>query len=77
MLAALGALTRELATAGLEATPLAAVHDELILEVDESQAEQARQLVERSMVEGMLAIFPNAATTGLVEASITRSWAEK
>ena len=77
MLAALGVLTRELAAAGLDATPLAVVHDELIIEVAESQAEEARQLVERSMVAGMLAIFPDAATLGLVEASVTRSWAEK
>ena len=77
MLAALGALTRELAAAGLDATPLAVVHDELILEVEEGQAEEARQLVERSMTAGMLAIFPDAATLGLVEAGIARSWAEK
>jgi len=77
MLAALGVLTRELAAAGLDATPLAVVHDELIIEVAEGQAEEARQLVERSMVAGMLAIFPDAATLGLVEAGVTRSWAEK
>jgi hypothetical protein len=29
------------------------------------------------MVEGMLAVFPGAATEGLVEARVARSWAEK
>ena len=29
------------------------------------------------MVAGMLAIFPEAATVSLVEATITQSWAEK
>lgn len=77
MLAALAVLTRELEVAALDATPLAVVHDELIIEVEEGQAETVRQLVERAMEAGMLAIFPDAATLGLVEASVTRSWAEK
>jgi hypothetical protein len=29
------------------------------------------------MVAGMLAIFPDAATLGLVEAGVKHSWAEK
>ncbi len=61
----------------LDARRLAVVHDEIILEVEEGQVEAARQLMERAMVAGMLAIFPDAATLGLVEASVTRSWAEK
>ena len=77
MLAALGVLPDALATAGLDATLLAVVHDEVIVEVAENQAEAARLIVEQSMVAGMLIIFPGAATTGLVEATIAPSWAEK
>ena len=36
----------------------------------------AVRLLEASMVAGMLDIFPDASTTGLVEARIGRSWAK-
>ena len=77
MLAALAHLMRELAGSGIDATPVAVVHDELIVEVAEGDAELAKRLVVRSMAEGMLAVFPDAATEGLVEAHVVRSWAEK
>jgi DNA polymerase I len=75
VLAALGELTRALASAGLDATPVAAVHDEIVVEAAREVAESARLLVGRSMVAGMLAIFPEAATEGLVETCVGRSWA--
>jgi DNA polymerase I-like protein with 3'-5' exonuclease and polymerase domains len=77
MLAALARLTRGLAGGGTDATPVAAVHDELIVEAAEGDADWAARLVERSMVEGMLTVFPNAAVESLVEARVVRSWAKK
>jgi DNA polymerase I-like protein with 3'-5' exonuclease and polymerase domains len=77
MLTALAHLARGLAGGGIDATPVAVVHDELVVEVAEANAELAKCLVERSMVEGMLAVFPDAATEGLVQAHVVRSWAEK
>ncbi len=77
MLAALAHLMRELAGSGTDAAPVAVVHDELVVEAAEGDADRAKRLVERSMVEGMLAVFPGATTKGLVEARVARSWAEK
>ena len=77
MLAALGHLTRRLDTAGLNATPLAVVHDEVIVEASEADAPEAARILEESMVAGMLDVFPDASTTGLVEAHIGKSWADK
>jgi DNA polymerase I-like protein with 3'-5' exonuclease and polymerase domains len=73
MLAALGHLD----LAGLDAVPVAAVHDEIILEVAEGDAAEAARRLEESMVAGMLDIFPDAATNGLVEARVGQSWADK
>ena len=75
MLAALALLPSKLA--GLDAVPVAVVHDELIVEAAASDAPQVAQAVEAAMVEGMLAIFPQAATAGLVEAHVGKSWADK
>ncbi|SFM74584.1 DNA polymerase I-3'-5' exonuclease and polymerase domains [Nitrosomonas communis] len=57
--------------------PIAVIHDEIILAAREDCAEHAKQLLEKAMVEGMLAIFPAASTSGLVEAHIGNSWADK
>ncbi|MCW5601398.1 DNA polymerase [Nitrosomonas sp.] len=57
--------------------PIAVIHDEIILMAREDCAENAKQLLENAMVEGMLAIFPEASTIGLVEAHIGDSWADK
>lgn len=77
MLAALDHLMQKLNSAGLDATPIAVVHDEILLETSSEDAEAARVLLEEAMVEGMLDIFPDAPTRGLVEAHIGCSWAEK
>jgi DNA polymerase-1 len=61
---------------GLDAKLVNIVHDEIVLEVAEQDAERAKQAVEKAMVEGMLAMFPNASTVGLVEAKAGANWAE-
>lgn len=57
--------------------PIAVIHDEIILEVRDDCVEQAKQLLEEAMIDGMLAIFPEASITDLVEAHIGNSWADK
>lgn len=54
------------------------VHDEMILEVREENAEAVARLVESSMIYGFLDVFPGhlAVTKGLVEATIANSWGE-
>jgi DNA polymerase-1 len=74
-LAALGHLMRRLD--GLDAVPVAVVHDELIVEASEADAHKVAGILEASMVAGMLDVFPNASTYGLVEAHVGTSWADK
>jgi DNA polymerase-1 len=75
MLATLAILDQHLA--GLDAKLVNIVHDELVLEVDEADADSAVAAVESAMTAGFLAIFPEgrAATTGLVEAHQGPNWA--
>ena len=75
MLAALPRLMAELR--GLDAAPIAVVHDELIVECDEALADTVAQALQEAMTAGMLAIFPDASTVELVEAGIAQTWADK
>lgn len=52
------------------------VHDEIVLEVEESWTEEAKALVENCMVQGYLDVFPHGITNGLVEAKVGHTWAE-
>jgi DNA polymerase I-like protein with 3'-5' exonuclease and polymerase domains len=69
--------TLEDALAGLDARLVNVVHDELVLEVAEGDATAVKAAVERAMVEGFLAVFPDGAgvTAGLVEAKAGPNWA--
>lgn len=51
------------------------VHDELVVECEPEQAGAVMAEVERAMVAGFLAIFPNGATRDLVEAHSGPNWA--
>ena len=51
------------------------VHDEVVVECEESSAEQCRQIITTSMVEAMSALFPEVPVE--VEANICTTWAEK
>jgi DNA polymerase I len=55
---------------------IACVHDELLLEVHEDDAEIARGLLEDVMVDAFATTFPGAPTTGVAAAAIGRNWAE-
>jgi len=54
---------------------VAAVHDELLVEVAENEAERAREWVERCMLEGMLRVVSGVEIE--VEAKVCKSWAGK
>ncbi len=74
MLATLACLDKHLS--GLDADLVNIVHDELVLEAAEDAVEAVGEAVEKAMVEGMLAIFPEATTRDLVEASDGPNWAD-
>jgi len=77
MLAALIELDREIAESGLDIKLVNNIHDEVVLEVAEAEAQQAARVLEKAMVNGMLYVFPEAETVGLVEASVRDSWAKE
>jgi DNA polymerase I-like protein with 3'-5' exonuclease and polymerase domains len=76
MFATLARLDRALDDSGLDARLVLVVHDEVLVEASESDAEQVRAIVETAMSEGMLSIFPDATTDRLVDSRICRSWAK-
>ena len=51
------------------------VHDEIIVEAPEHDAEDVRRTVEAVMIEAMAALFPQVPVE--VEASVCASWGEK
>ena len=55
---------------------VACVHDELLLEVAEDDAEEARQILEQSMIDAFTETFPGAPVNGVATAKIGRTWAE-
>ena len=60
----------------LDAKLVNVVHDEIILEVAEKDAVRAKNAVEKAMIEGMKAIFPDASTLNLVEATVGKNWGD-
>ena len=55
---------------------VASIHDELLLEVRENDAESARALLEETMTEAFELTYPGAPTVKLVDTKIGRSWAD-
>jgi DNA polymerase I-like protein with 3'-5' exonuclease and polymerase domains len=53
---------------------LSVVHDEVVMEVPESDAEEAARALEACMRNGYLDIFTQADCTGLVDAGIGDTW---
>lgn len=56
---------------------IASVHDEIVVEAPESEAEFCRVQVDRGMLAGFKYLFPEGITTGLVESKICNNWSEK
>ena len=71
LLAALAALELD----SLNAQLVNVVHDELVVECEPEQAGAVAAEVERAMVAGFLALFPNGSTRELVEAHNGPNWA--
>ena len=61
---------------GIDAKPVNIVHDEIVLEVANTDIERAKAALEKAMVDGMLAVFPQASTRNLVESKAGNNWAE-
>jgi DNA polymerase I-like protein with 3'-5' exonuclease and polymerase domains len=59
----------------LDAHIVAIIHDEIIVEVVQDQAEAVKELLEDSMVKGIAWLVPNV--TFVADAAIAESWAEK
>jgi DNA polymerase-1 len=53
---------------------VATVHDELLLEVPEGDAEAAARVLEEVMLEAFVKTFPKAPTAGLVDVHVGKNW---
>jgi DNA polymerase I-like protein with 3'-5' exonuclease and polymerase domains len=62
--------------AGIRGGLIATVHDELLAEVVEADAEPARDIIQQAMIDAFAATFPGAPLNGVAEAKIGRSWAD-
>ena len=63
--------------AGIEGGPVAWLHDEIVLEVRDDQANLAAEILKQAMIDGFIDTFPGAPIDQLVEPHIGMSWAEK
>jgi DNA polymerase I len=61
---------------GIEGGPVAWLHDEIVIEIREDQAERAAEILKQSMIDGFAETFPGAPLNGLVEPHIGLSWGE-
>jgi DNA polymerase I-like protein with 3'-5' exonuclease and polymerase domains len=60
--------------AGIDGGPVLFVHDELVVEVVERQAEQVRDILAQSMEQAFVETFPNAPLNGVVSIGIGKTW---
>ena len=59
---------------GLQAWLAASVHDELVVEASEADAEKAKAILIEAMTEAFSTTFPGAPTAGLVDVKVGKSW---
>jgi DNA polymerase I len=76
MLRAITMVHRRYLAAGIRGGLVATVHDELLAEVVEDDAEPARDILQQTMVEAFEETFPGAPVNGVAEAAVGRTWAE-
>jgi DNA polymerase I-like protein with 3'-5' exonuclease and polymerase domains len=76
MLRAVAWIYARLKAIGTRGGLVACVHDELLLEVDEDDAEKARQILEQTMLDAFTETFPRAPADGVAKAVIGRTWKE-
>jgi DNA polymerase-1 len=77
ILVAMARLVSVLGTQALDAALVASVHDELIVECREHDADAVIGILEEAMTFGFATIFPYAPTNGLVEARKVKTWAKE
>ena len=73
---ALATIDASLFEAGIEGGPVAAPHDEIVLEVLQADAARAAVLLREAMTDAFAATFPGAPLRDLVAVKFGRSWAE-
>jgi DNA polymerase I-like protein with 3'-5' exonuclease and polymerase domains len=59
---------------GLDAHLIASVHDELLVEANERDAERVRAILEETMIEAFVLTFPGAPSHSVAEAAIGANW---
>jgi DNA polymerase-1 len=74
MLRALTLVHHRFIAAGIRGGLIASVHDELLAEVAEDDAEKARLLLQEAMIEAFVMTFPGAPTQNVAKAVIGRTW---
>jgi hypothetical protein len=62
--------------ANIDAGPVAWLHDEIVIEVREDQAERAAEILKQSMIDGFAETFPGAPLNGLVKPDTGVNWGE-
>jgi DNA polymerase I-like protein with 3'-5' exonuclease and polymerase domains len=63
-----------LSAAGIDGGLVLFVHDEIVVEVPETDAERARTIVVESMTRAFAETFPDAPLNGLVETKVSTAW---
>jgi DNA polymerase-1 len=76
MMLAIAKVHRGLQAENIEGGLVASVHDELILEVRESQAPQAKSILEAAMLEAFTQTCPRAPVSGLVSVTVGTTWGD-
>jgi transposase InsO family protein len=61
---------------GIRGGLVATVHDELLAEVIEADAEPAREILQQAMLDAFVATLPGAPTNNVALAKIIRTWAD-
>ncbi len=52
------------------------VHDEVVVECSRETADEVVKVVEKTMADGFLAVFPNGCVRNLTEAKVCNTWAD-
>ena len=76
MMLAIAKVHRGMQAGNIEGGLVASIHDELVLEVRESQAPQAKSILEEAMVEAFAQTYPLAPVSGLVSVSVGLTWGD-
>jgi DNA polymerase-1 len=74
-LKAIADVDRRLTEERLDARLVGWIHDELIVEAREKDAERVKPLLKQAMEQAFLEIFPNATLDNLVEVNVGPNWA--